>query len=156
VTAITGKERDSEYLQVLGASVVLNRNDIDLYSGQPLERGMWGGAIDNVGGEMLSWLTRSTKPWGNICSVGLAGGTKLETTVMPFILRGVGLLGVTASNTPKLWRDRIWQRLGGDLKPRHLDKIVQRQVELADLPKVFDEVLAGTLTGRTVVRIAPE
>lgn len=156
VTAITGKERDSDYLHAIGANVVLNRKDIDLHSTQPLERGLWGGAIDNVGGAMLSWLTRTTKPWGNICSVGLAGGVQLETTVMPFILRGVALLGVTASNCPKILRDRVWQRLGRDLKPRHLDKMVRRQVDLADLPAVFDEVLAGTLTGRTVVRIATE
>jgi NADPH2:quinone reductase len=80
----------------------------------------------------------------------------LDTTVMPFILRGVALLGVTAANCPRSWRELMWQRLASDLKPRHLDKLVTRKVGLADLPGVFDAMLAGRLTGRTVVSIAPE
>jgi acrylyl-CoA reductase (NADPH) len=155
VSAITGKEQDAEYLRRLGAAEVIDRRALAM-SSQPLERAVWGGAIDNVGGEMLGWLTRTTRPWGNICSVGLAGGAKLETTVMPFILRGVALLGVTASNCPKSWRNRIWERLGSDLKPAHLKEIVRREVGLAELPAVFDAVLAGTLTGRTIVKIADE
>jgi NADPH2:quinone reductase len=155
VSAITGKDADADYLRRLGANEIIDRRALAM-SSQPLERGMWGGAIDNVGGEMLGWLTRTTRPWGNICSVGLAGGAKLETTVMPFILRGVALLGVTAANCPKSWRSRIWQRLGSDLKPAHLGDIVRREVGLADLPAIFEAVLAGTLTGRTVVRIAAE
>jgi acrylyl-CoA reductase (NADPH) len=155
VSAITGKEQDADYLRRLGAAEVIDRRALAM-SSQPLERGMWGGAIDNVGGEMLAWLTRTTRPWGNICSVGLAGGAKLETTVMPFILRGVALLGVTASNCPKAWRNRIWQRLGSDLKPTRLSQIVRREVGLSELPAVFEAVLAGTLTGRTIVRIAEE
>ncbi len=153
VTAITGKAADGDYLRALGASEVIDRQSI-AYGTQPLERTLWAGAIDNVGGEMLAWLTRSVRPWGNICAVGLAGGTALNATVLPFILRGVALLGVTASNTPAAWREGLWQRLATDLKPRHLGAMVRREVTLEELPGVFGAMLAGTLTGRTVVRIA--
>lgn len=152
VTAVTGKTGDRDYLTGLGATEVLDRTTID-FGTQPLERGLWGGAIDSVGGDMLAWLTRTTKPWGNICSVGLAGGSHLNTTVMPFILRGVALLGVTSAGCPPEWREPLWQRLATDLKPRHLDVIVTRIVGLDDLPAVFDDLLAGRQTGRTVVRI---
>jgi NADPH2:quinone reductase len=155
VSAVTGKDKDADYLRALGASEIIDRKSLK-FSSEPLERGIWGGAIDNVGGELLGWLTRTVKPWGNICSVGLTGGLHLDTTVMPFILRGVALLGVTAANCPRSWRELMWQRLASDLKPRHLDKLVTRKVGLADLPGVFDAMLAGRLTGRTVVSIAPE
>ncbi len=153
VTAITGKSGDADYLRMLGAAEVLDRQSI-VYGSQPLERAIWAGAIDNVGGETLAWLTRTAKPWGNICAVGLAGGTGLNATVLPFILRGVALLGVTASNCVPEWREGLWRRLATDLKPRHLAAMVRREVTLDELPAVFDAMLAGTLTGRTVVRIA--
>lgn len=155
VTAITGKLKDHEFLRVLGAREVLDRTALAL-GDQPLERGMWGGAVDNVGGDLLGWLTRTTKPWGNICSVGLAGGSHLHTTVMPFILRGVSLLGITSSGCPREWREPLWQRLATDLKPRHLDRIVTRVVGIEELPPVFEAMLRGGQTGRTVVRIGEE
>ena len=155
VTAITGKMQDEVYLRALGARNVMDRSTIARTS-QPLERGIWGGAIDNVGGEMLAWLTRTVRPWGNICSVGLAGGEALNTTVMPFILRGVALLGVTSANCPTVWRQRLWTRLANDLRPRHLDQLVRREVTLEKLPSLFDEVLRGSLTGRTIVRISED
>lgn len=153
VTAITGKSGDADYLRMLGAAEVLDRRSI-AYGTQPLERAVWAGAIDNVGGETLAWLTRTVRPWGNICAVGLAGGTGLNATVLPFILRGVALLGVTASNCVPEWREGLWRRLATDLKPRHLAAMVRREVTLDELPAIFDAMLAGTLTGRTVVRIA--
>lgn len=153
VTAITGKSADGDYLRMLGAAEVLNRHSI-AYGTQPLDRPIWAGAIDNVGGELLAWLTRTVKPWGNVCAVGLAGGTGLNATVLPFILRGIALLGVTASNCVPEWREGLWRRLAADLKPRHLAAMIKREVTLDELPAVFDAMLAGTLTGRTVVRIA--
>ncbi|HTT07211.1 MAG TPA: oxidoreductase [Gammaproteobacteria bacterium] len=155
VTALTGKMKEQGYLRTLGAAEILDRNTRDLGT-QPLEKAIWGGAIDNVGGEVLAWLTRTTKPWGNICSVGLAGGTELHTTVMPFILRGVSLIGITASGCPVERRARVWQRLATDWKPRHLDKIVTRVAGLEELDEIFAAMLNGAQTGRTVIRIAGE
>ncbi|SRR5579885_56661 len=155
VTALTGKAGAQAYLRALGAAEILDRNTLSLGT-QPLEKAIWGGAIDNVGGEVLAWLTRTTRPWGNICSVGLAGGTELRTTVMPFILRGVCLIGVTASGCPANRRAEIWRRLATDWKPRHLEKIVTREAGLENLDQVFAGVLNGTQTGRTIIKIADE
>lgn len=155
VVAVTGKPEAEGYLKDLGASRVLLRQDLSMGS-RPLERALWGGAVDNVGGEMLAWLTRTTRPWGNIVSIGLAGGSELHTTVMPFILRGVCLLGVTAANCPLERRREVWTRLAGDLRPACLDRIVSRVVGLRDLMPVFQEMLEGRTRGRTVVRIQPE
>ncbi|MGH8651220.1 MAG: oxidoreductase [Gammaproteobacteria bacterium] len=153
VTAVTGKDSAYPYLRSLGAREILDRKSLDLGS-RPLEPGIWGGAVDNVGGEILAWLTRTTKAWGNIVSVGLAGGSELHTTVMPFILRGVSVLGVTSAGCPAPLRHRLWQRLGSEFKPRHLDMIVSAQVALEELPGVFERMLKGELTGRTVVRLS--
>lgn len=155
VVAVTGKSDSHELLFDLGASHVLDRNNIKL-DGPPMEKGQWGGAIDNVGGEFLAWLTRTTKPWGNIASVGLAGGSQLNTTVMPFILRGVSILGITSSGCPTAYRHDLWQRLASDLAPKHLDKIVMNTIGLEELPEVFENMLAGNTTGRTVVAINPD
>lgn len=152
VVAVTGKKDAIPYLERLGAKHVLLRPDID-YGSRPLETVLWAGAIDNVGGEMLAWLTRTVNFWGNIASVGLAGGHELHTTVMPFILRGVNLLGINSSATLRPVRLQVWQRIADDLRPRHLDFIGQRTVEFAELPGVFDDYLQGRVQGRTVVAI---
>ncbi|MCI0400398.1 MAG: oxidoreductase [Gammaproteobacteria bacterium] len=152
VTAVTGKAHEHGYLRSLGAEEILDRGKLDLGS-RPLESALWGGAIDNVGGDILAWLTRTTKPWGNIVSVGLVGGSELHTTVMPFILRGISLIGVTASGCPMELRNRIWERLATDLAPRHLDAIASRRVGLKDLPNAFDALLKGAAKGRTVVTL---
>ena len=123
---------------------------------RPLEKGLWAGAVDNVGGKVLAWITRTVNPMGNIASIGLAGGHELDTTVMPFILRGVNLLGINSVYCPKEWKQRVWNRLAGDLKPRHLDSIITRDVDLQDLPSVFDGYIKGEITGRTVVRVGGE
>lgn len=152
VVALSGKSEAVPYLTSLEASRIVNRHNLEMGT-QPLEKTQWGGAIDNVGGDILAWLTRTVSPWGNIVSIGLAGGVKLETTVMPFILRGVGLLGVSSSNCPLPWREPLWQRLGSDLKPRHLNKIVSETVTLQQLPDVFERMLAGQTRGRVVVSL---
>ena len=152
VIAVTGKMDREEQLKMLGASRVMDRNSIQ-FDGPPLEKGQWGGAIDNVGGDILAWLTRTVVPWGNIVSVGLAGGSELNTTVMPFILRGVSLLGVSSAGCPTSLRNELWDRLATDLAPRHIDKIVRRVAPMEKLPEIFDEMLAGKTTGRTVIKI---
>jgi NADPH2:quinone reductase len=152
VIALTGKLSREAELKALGAFSVLDRNTLKL-DGPPLEKSQWGGAIDNVGGEILAWLTRTVVPWGNIASVGLAGGSELHTTVMPFILRGVSLLGITSSGCPTELRHKLWQRLATDLAPKHLDKIVSQIAVLEDLPGIFENMLAGKTTGRTVIKI---
>lgn len=152
VVAFTGKTDQHDYLTSLGASEFIDRHSIEMGS-KPLEAATWGGAVDNAGGETLAWLTRTVKPWGNIASIGLVDDYKLNTTVMPFILRGVSLLGINSIEMPDDMRNEIWKRLGADLKPQHLDKVVTREVAFDDLPATFDSYLDGSNTGRTLVRI---
>lgn len=150
--AVTGKADQAEYLASVGASRVLLRGEIDLGK-RPMEKAEWAGAIDNLGGEILTWLTRTTRYGGNIASVGLAADIALSTTVLPFILRAVCLLGINSVDTPRDLRLAVWQRIGNDLKPRHLDTIGSRTVSLADLPGQFQAYVDGKVTGRTVVEI---
>ncbi|MEJ2382060.1 MAG: zinc-binding dehydrogenase [Gammaproteobacteria bacterium] len=152
VHAISGKADAADYLRRLGASEVIDRKSLELGT-RPLEKACWGGAIDNLGGDLLAWLTRTVKPWGNIASIGLASSPALATTVIPFILRGVSLLGIYSVEVPPALRQRVWQRLAGDLRPRHLESIVSRVVSLAEVEGVFEPLMQGTMTGRTVVRI---
>lgn len=151
VTALTGKAKAIDYLRKLGSSTFLDRFSLDLGAG-PLEKAQWGGAVDNVGGAILSWITRTTRARGNIASIGLASSANLETTVMPFILRGISLLGINC-NVPFEVRDRIWKRLGSDLKPTCLDLIANRTIPFAELPNAFDAYIAGQVMGRTIVKI---
>jgi acrylyl-CoA reductase (NADPH) len=152
VVAVTGKESSTAYLQQLGAARVLLRSSINLGS-RPMEEAQWAGAIDNLGGDVLAWLTRTTKFWGNIASIGLAASPELKTTVVPFILRGVNLLGINSVYTPRPLRLAVWQRLASDLKPRHLDAIVTRTVSLDELSQAFEPYVKGGVTGRAVVKI---
>ena len=153
VVAVTGKQSSTEYLQRLGAARVLLRDQINTGS-RPMEEAQFAGAVDNVGGELLTWLTRTVKFWGNIASIGLAASPELKTTVLPFILRGVSLLGINSVYTPRPLRLAVWQRLATDLKPRHLDSIVTRTIDFDALPSAFGDYLKAGVTGRTVVRIA--
>ena len=153
VAALTGKATAADYLRRIGASRVLDRADVD-YGRRPLEAAEWAGAIDNLGAEALTWLTRTTRYGGNIASVGLAAGIGLETTVMPFILRAVCLLGINSVETPRDLRLAVWRRLGADLRPQHLDEIAGDSVPFAALPERFEAYLKGTVVGRTVVDIA--
>jgi NADPH2:quinone reductase len=156
VHAITGKAGAADdYLKALGADEVISRQSLDMGK-KPLESAIWGGAVDNLGGETLTWLTRTTKPWGNIASIGLAQSHELNTTVMPFILRGVSLLGIHSVECPRAWREDIWAHLSTIWKPKHLDKLISREVTLEDLPAVCDEFIAGKIQGRTLVRLSGE
>lgn len=155
VAAITGKPAQAEgYLRALGADQIVDRASLDLGS-KPMEKATWGGAIDNLGGDTLTWLTRTVKPWGTIGSVGLAQGPQLNTTVMPFILRGVSLLGIHSVELPQAWRLALWQQLGGEWKPPQLDgTIIAGEVSLEEVPAVADRLMAAQAQGRTVVRVA--
>jgi NADPH2:quinone reductase len=153
VHAVTGKAgKADDYLKALGADEIVSRQALDLGS-KPMEKGLWGGAVDNLGGPTLAWLTRTVKPWGNIASIGLAQSHELTTTVMPFILRGVSLLGIHSVECPRAWREDIWRNLAGEWKPRHLGRIVTRTVSLDELPAACGDLIAGTVTGRILVRI---
>ena len=151
VIALSGKSQHDDYLKELGANQIVNRHELEM-GDRPLERATWGGAVDNVGGDILGWLTRTVKPWGNIASIGLAGGVGLKTTVMPFILRGVSLLGINSIEMPLDVRENAWNRLSGDLKPGKLDSIIKEVVEFDDLPNAFDQFMEGTIVGRVVVK----
>lgn len=153
VVAVSGKPEADDYLREIGAARILRRQEINLGS-KPMEKAQWAGAIDNVGGELLTWLTRTTDQWGNIASIGLAGGPKLETTVMPFILRGVNLLGINSVLTPRDVRLAVWERIASDLKPAKLDRICSKVVPFAELPAQFDDYVKGRVIGRAVVKIA--
>jgi len=152
VTAITGKSAYHEKLKQLGAHKVMQHDEIEMGT-RPLERAVWGGAVDNVGGDVLTWLTRTVNEWGNIASIGMAGGFGLNTTVMPFILRGVSVVGISSTNCPHTLKREIWQRLGGELKPQHLDLIHSKTVSLDGLMPVFDAMMERKTEGRTVVKI---
>ena len=155
VTALSGKVDQADYLRGLGASEILDRHSLEMGE-RPLEKSLWAGAVDSVGGKTLAWLTRTMAYRGVIASCGLAGGIELNTTVMPFILRGVSLLGIDSVACPMAQRLEVWRRLATDLKPRQLETGIARTVPLAQLPGVFQGFLDGTVTGRTVVDLHVE
>ncbi len=153
VTAMTGKSDQEDYLRNLGASEILLRDSIDLEKIKPLARETWAGAVDNLGGDILSWIASGMKVGGAIASIGLASSFKFNTTVMPFILRGVSLLGIDSVNAKSLVRRKVWERLGSDMKPAHLSDIVQT-VEFDELPSVFPKLMQSAMRGRVVVKVA--
>ena len=150
--AISGKAEHAGFLRQLGATEVFPRDTLASAT-RPLENARWAGAIDNVGDPALAALTRVIQPYGNIASCGLAGGHGLATTVMPFIIRGVSLLGIASAGTARGQREQVWERLSGPWKPAHLDAICTREAALEQLPEVFPTMLAGQSFGRTVIRI---
>lgn len=153
VVALTGKKADAEdYLRQLGADEILDRASLDLGK-KPLEAARFGGAVDNLGGETLAGLTRNIRQWGTIASIGLAQSHELNTTVMPFILRGVSLLGINSVDVPRAWRLDVWKQLAGAWKPRHLDRIVRRTISLDEVPAACEELMAAAVQGRYVVKI---
>lgn len=151
VHAISGKPEHADYLVAIGAREVLGRDA--LATTRPLESARFGGGLDNVGGPMLASLLAQTAPYGNVASAGLAASHQLDATVMPFIIRGVSLLGVASAGTARDIREAVWQHLASDWKPAHLDRICTREVVLAQLPEVFPTMLAGGSRGRTLVRL---
>ncbi len=152
VTAISGKVDEFQWLQELGASQCISRHEL-YWPESPLASAKFAGALDNVGGDTLSGLTRVIKPWGNIASCGMAAGIGLHTTVMPFIIRGISLLGINSSGCPYEIRERLWQRLASDWKPRHLDQIAAEPVTLDGLHTAFAQLMAGGGRGRIAVEV---
>jgi acrylyl-CoA reductase (NADPH) len=151
VHAISGKPEAVDYLTSLGATQVLGREALG--TTRPMESARFGGGLDNVGGPMLVSLLAQTQPYGNVASAGLAATGELDMTVMPFIIRGVSLLGVASAGTARDIREQVWQHLGNDWKPQHLDTICTREAGLAELPEIFEMMLAGKSFGRTLVRV---
>ena len=151
VHAVSGKPEHADYLRMLGARDVLARDALS--TTRPMESVRFGGGLDNVGGAMLASLLGQTAPYGNVASAGLAASAGLEATVMPFIIRGVSLLGVASAGTARDIREDIWRHLASDWKPAHLERICTREVSLAELPGVFAGMLAGGSLGRTLVRL---
>ena len=152
VVAVTGKEKDVGLLKALGAKEVLIRGQFEMTE-KPLGAETYAGAVDNLGGEQLSWLTRVMKIGGTIASIGLAQGWEVKTTVMPFILRGVSLLGIDSVNCPMELRRELWTKLANEWK---CDKLAShcRTVSFEALPSVFEAYVKGAVTGRTVVKVS--
>lgn len=149
VHAVSGKPEHTGYLRAIGASEVLGRDA--LATTRAMESVRFGGGLDNVGGTMLASLLAQTRPYGNVASAGLAASAGLPTSVMPFIIRGVSLLGVASAGTARAIRDEVWQLLAGDWKPRYLDTICTRETTLEGLPDVFAGMLRSGSVGRTLV-----
>ena len=150
VVALTGKAGEAEYLKKIGASEVKLRSELDLAKIRPLDKATWAGAVDNLGGETLAWMASTMKVGGCIASIGLAASTAFNSTVLPFILRGVSLLGVDSVNCPMPLRQEVWRRLAGDMRPAHLKEIT-RTIPFAELPSVFDKFIGAQIRGRVVV-----
>jgi putative YhdH/YhfP family quinone oxidoreductase len=151
VTALTGKANEAAYLSGLGAAEVIDRTTLDMGT-RPLEKTLWAGAFDSVGGEQLGWLTRTMQASGVIASFGNAGGIEFKTNVLPFILRGVRLIGVDTGYTPMPLRQKVWGRLATDLKPRRLNAIATT-IGLAEVPEYCTRMLKGQIRGRAVVAL---
>jgi len=152
VHAISGKEEQFGWLAALGADECISRHELE-WSGRPLESARWAGCIDSVGGDMLAGICTAIKPWGNIAACGLAGGIAVNTTVMPFIIRGVSLIGIDSPLCPYPIRAELWPKLAGDWKPRNLELIRNRVVGLEDLNGIFGGMLEGNSLGRVVVKL---
>jgi putative YhdH/YhfP family quinone oxidoreductase len=154
VVALTGKESEIDWLKKLGAKEIKLRSELDLAKIRPLDKATWAGAVDNLGGEVLAWLASTMKVNGVIASIGLAASTNLNTTVMPFILRGVSLLGINSTDSPSPeMRREVWRRLASDMRPPMLKEMC-RTIAFSELPKVFDDFISAKVTRRVVVDIA--
>jgi NADPH2:quinone reductase len=151
VTALTGKDSEHDFLRSLGANDVLSRNGLQKGT-RPLEKSLWAGAVDAVGGDTLAWLTRTMRYNGCIASSGLTGGTELHTTVLPFILRGVKLLGIDSAMCPMPKRQDVWRRIAADMTPSGLHATV-KEIGLDQLPDAFGTLLEGAARGRFIVKV---
>jgi acrylyl-CoA reductase (NADPH) len=153
VVALTGKAAETDYLRSLGAKDVLLRGGLDLAKVKALDKATWAGAVDNLGGEVLSWMLSTMRPSGTVASIGLAAGMDLKATVAPFILRGVSLLGIDSGYTPMELRREVWRRLASDMRPPHLAAMT-RTIAFDALPGAFQAFIEGRARGRLVVDMA--
>ncbi len=152
VVAMTRKQSAHDYLSMLGANEIISPEQVKIDK-SPMHKGRWAGAIDNLGGETLAWLTKCIKPWGNIVSVGMAGGVNIETSTMPFILRGISLIGVTSAACPHALRKQIWNKLANEFKPKDIERVCFAEVTLDNLTEAFERLLQGHVEGRQIVAI---
>lgn len=154
VVALTGKSGEADWLKKIGAREIQLRSELDLTKIKPLDKATWAGAVDNLGGDVLAWMASTMKVNGVIASIGLAASANLTTTVMPFILRGVSLLGINSSDSPSPdLRREVWRRLATDLRPPALKEIAQT-IPFDELPSVFDRFINAQIRGRIVVDLA--
>jgi acrylyl-CoA reductase (NADPH) len=154
VVALTGKASEADWLKGIGAAEVKLRSELDLTKIKPLDKAIWAGAVDNLGGDVLAWMASTMKVNGTIASIGLAASPSLNTTVLPFILRGASLLGINSTDSPsRELRNEVWRRLAADLRPARLKDIVQT-IPFADLPLAFERFMQSQVRGRVVVDLA--
>lgn len=153
VAASTGKDGEHAFLQSIGASEILSREEVSAESGRPMEKARWAGAVDPVGGSTTAYLLRTTRPGGVVALSGLTGGTAIGTTVFPFILRGVKLVGIDSVYAPMSIREELWRRLGADLKPAGLLETIAEETTLEGVIGATAKILKGEIRGRTLVRL---
>jgi acrylyl-CoA reductase (NADPH) len=153
VAGSTGKQSEHQFLRDLGASEVLSRDEVSAESSRPMEAERWAGAVDPVGGSTTAYLARTMKYGGSIALSGNTGGVNVSTTVFPFILRGVNLLGIESVFCPMETRKRVWERMARDLKPKGLMESIAREVTLDGLPGVLEQILQGQVRGRVLVNL---
>jgi putative YhdH/YhfP family quinone oxidoreductase len=154
VVALTGKADESAWLKGIGAAEIKLRAELDLTKIKPLDKATWAGAVDNLGGDVLAWMASTMKVNGVIASIGLAASANLNTTVMPFILRGASLLGINSTDSPSAeLRTAVWRRLGSDLRPARLKDMVET-IPFDKLPSVFERFIASKVRGRVVVDLS--
>lgn len=151
VVASTGKPEEAAWLHDLGAAEVIDRSETSADSSRPLEKERWAGTVDCVGGATLAYALRTARYGSSVAASGLTGGSGLPTTVMPFILRGVNLLGIDSVQVPIGPRRELWQRIADDLRPTWLDTLEVEVIGLDELPAQLDRILAGGMRGRVLV-----
>lgn len=154
VTASTGRTDEAGYLQQLGAAEVISREEVGGAAVKPLDKQLWQAAVDSVGGSPLAAVLSKIAYGGAVAASGLTAGTAVPTTVLPFILRGVSLLGIDSVSCPAGKRQPIWARMANDLKPDNLDVLVDREITLTELPAALEDILNSNTRGRVLVRLS--
>jgi acrylyl-CoA reductase (NADPH) len=152
VVAGTGKKEEGGYLKEIGAASIITREEMDDRTNKALLTGRWSGVVDTVGGNILSTAIASTKQWGVVAACGNAASFELYTTVFPFILRGISLLGINSEKTPMALREKMWSKLAGEWKPDNLN-IISEECSLEETNKKIDKILRGKVRGRILVKI---
>lgn len=151
VVASTGTESEHDYLKRLGTDRVISREDVNPEETKPLGKQQWAGAIDTIGGKTLASILSHTKYRGTVTACGMAGGTNISTTVYPFILRGVNLIGIDSVYCPMDIRKPLWERMATELKPDSLLSDIGQEITLNELPETLASILKGEVRGRTLV-----
>lgn len=154
VAASTGKESEHAYLKALGADEILTRAETTAESNRPLEKERWAASVDAVGGATMAYLLRTTRTGGSVASCGNTGGPNFSTTVFPFILRGINLLGIDSQNCPMELRRQLWEHLASDYRPRGLLDLIGHEAPFAELPQALSTILRGGARGRTIIRVS--